>query len=299
MSMSAEPVIEYLQHLQAQGQTHISLDDEARLILREFYRRAHNQTGGKATRSQSTAGATTRAESKIERVLQEASLPEQDKAVDVSPVIDVVGNSASEKIENLKKQTARLPAVRALDTLRKTLVFSAGSPSADIMLVGEAPGFDDERIGEPFMGKAGKKLDGILQAMGLPREAAYLTNLVKYRPLMPNQTTMTRKPSVLEIEAFSAVLEQEIEIVAPKVILALGVTTAQYLLGSNASVSDLRGEFHEFKGIPLRVTYHPSYILQDGVTPEKRELWEDMLAVMELLKMPISEKQQGYFSKGS
>ena len=281
MSVSAEPVIKYLRLLQEQGQTHVSVDDEARVILREFYRRAR---GGVV---QPVAPAKT---ADVRPVVQ--STVAQPKT---TPAIKVSGGSAIDQIASLKQQSVNLSSVRALGTLRNTLVFSVGNPSADVMLIGEAPGFDDERLGEPFVGKAGQKLDGILKAMGLSREESYLTNLVKYRPSIPNQTTMNRRPSIEEIAACLPVFKEELKIVKPKVIIALGVTVAQYLMDSTKSISDLRGEFYEYQGVPLRVTYHPSYILQEGATPEKRELWEDMLAVMDLLKMPINEKQRGYF----
>ena len=164
------------------------------------------------------------------------------------------------------------------------------------MLVGEAPGYDEERLGEPFVGKAGQKLDGILKAMGVERKNTYITNIVKFRPAMPNQTTNNRQPTSEELAAFMPFIQEEIKVVAPKVIIALGGTAAQALLASEESVVNMRGEFHDCDGVPLRVTYHPSYILHNEATSEKRKIWEDMLAVMDLLQMPVSEKQRGFFT---
>lgn len=298
MSITAEPVIQYLRQLQEQGQTHISLDDEARLILRQFYMRAQGKLPKKNASSPSPQQATaapahllreTPAAEKTPQTTPEAA-PQTDK-------ISLSGNTPAEKLVQLKAHTANYPTAKALGTLRQTMIFSAGTPNADIMLIGDSPGFDDERIGEPFIGKAGQKLTGILQAMNIKREDAYLTHIVKYRPSSANQTTMTRKPSTEEFDAFLPILQEEIKIIAPKVIIALGAKTAQALLTSEISVDQVRGKFHSYLGVPLRATYHPSYILQDGNTPQKRELWEDMLSVMELLNMPISEKQQGYFKQ--
>lgn len=289
--MSAEPVIQYLRQLQTQGQTHISVDDEARLILREFYIRAQGKPSTPVAQQQAPVASAA-----VSLLKEEPAKPAAQEAPPKEE-ITLTGNTPSEKLAELKRYVASSPTTKALGTLRQTMVFSAGNPNADIMLVGEAPGFDDERLGEPFIGKAGQKLTGILQAMGSKREDAYLTNIVKYRPASANQTTMTRKPSSEELAAFLPVFQEEVKVVAPKIIIALGAKAAQSLLASESNVADLRGSFHEYQGIPLRVTYHPSYILQDGNTPEKRELWEDMLAVMGLLDMPISEKQQGYFKQ--
>jgi len=293
MSISAEPVIDYLLELQKKGQTHISVDDEARVILREFYKRAHSKA---EVANRPANGPRNNSQASIpQRVV---NLPVSETVVSPAPKqesLQVKGDSVEDKMLSLKQQTMQLPAARALGTFRQTMVFSAGSLSADVMLIGEAPAYDDERLGEPFVGKAGKKLDGILLAMGLSREACYLTNIVKFRPSMPNQTTSNRKPSAEEVAACLPVLSEEIKLVAPKVIIALGTTPAQALLSQADSISELRGKPYQHMGIPLQVTYHPSYILHDGVTPEKRQLWEDMLAVMELLKLPISEKQRGYF----
>ena len=285
MSVSAESVINYLHQLEVQGQTHVNVDDEARLILRDFYINA--------TQKKEVVSAK---EPVIDPIKINENTPSNDlKSELIKPIIK--GGNAEEKILSLKQQAARWQPARELGTLRQTLVFSTGNPNADIMLVGEAPGFDDERLGEPLVGKAGQKLDGILVAMGLSRDQVYITNLVKFRPSMPNQTASNRKPSVEEIKVCEALFHEELKIVRPKVIIALGVTPAQVLLNSEVSVKELRGQLYDYLGTPLRVTYHPSYILHDGNTPEKRELWEDMLAVMELLQLPISEKQLGYFLK--
>ena len=175
------------------------------------------------------------------------------------------------------------------------MVFSTGNPQADIMLVGEAPGYDEERLQEPFVGKAGQRLNDILRAMGIERKETYISNIVKFRPAMPNQTTNNRKPSPEEMASCMPFIEQEVKIVQPKVIIALGGTAAQALLNCELAVSRMRGQFHTYQNIPLRVTYHPSYILHNGQTSEKRKLWEDMLEVMKFLNIPISEKQQSFF----
>lgn len=187
-------------------------------------------------------------------------------------------------------------------TLFETVVYSSGNPMADLLFVGEAPGAEEEIQRKPFVGPAGEKLMGVLKAMGLRRQDVYITNVLKRRPKMNDgkfQQSRDRLPISVEMEAYLPYLKREISLVAPKVIVALGLTAAEGLLEIGASLASLRGRLHEFEGRPLIVTFHPSFLLRaDGETKEmeaKRAAWEDMLTVMEMLGMPISEKQRGYF----
>ena len=282
MSRSAAPVIQYLRQLEERGQTHVNVNEEARRILREFYLRARNAPASPVLPSAPATQA-------VERPKPSPSTETPSEELVAS------GNSPAEKIASLRQQIAHWPPLLQLKNLRKTMVFSVGDPEADIMLVGEAPGYDEERLVEPFVGKAGQKLDGILKAMGVERSAVYISNIVKFRPAMPNQTTNNRKPTREEIEACLPFIREEVKVVAPKVIIALGGTAAHALLDCDDPVGKMRGRFHRYLGIPLRVTYHPSYILHNEATTEKRKLWEDMLSVMDLLGMPVSEKQRRYF----
>ena len=295
MQSVAEPLINYLRQLEAQGQTHVNIDDEARPILREFFIRA--KTGKNVEPSIAKAVTTVKPHEKEVVIKPVETVIEAPAATDQSVI--ATGSTKDEKIASLKKQAGSWAAAKDLGTLRQTMVFSTGNPDADVMLVGEAPGFDEERLIEPFVGKAGQKLDGILAAMGVERKSTYISNIVKFRPSIPNQMTNNRKPSQEEIDACLPFIQAEVEVVSPKVIIALGGTAAQALLSCKDSVAKMRGSFHQFAGIPLRVTYHPSYILHNEATSEKRKLWEDMLSVMELLEMPISEKQRGYFLPSS
>jgi len=177
------------------------------------------------------------------------------------------------------------------------LVFSGGNPDSDIMFITDAPGFNEELKGYPFAGSAGEKLDGILKAMGLSRNDVYITHLVKFRPSMPNQTTANRAPTEAEIHSFSAFIDAEINIVQPKIIISLGTATSQHLLDSINDIDHLREKFHTISrfSTPIKVTYQPSYLLNNEAREDKRKVWEDMLAVMKQLGMTITEKQQGYF----
>ncbi len=186
--------------------------------------------------------------------------------------------------------------VKKLATLRDQLVLGQGSKHADIMFIGDAPNAADEQSGRPFSGEAGKKLDEILKAMSLSRDEIYLTHLIKYRPKMPRQMTNNRPPSAIEVDLFSHVLRSEIELVAPRVIVALGVIAARGLLQlGDLPLAAYQAEAHSYEGIPVLVSHHPSYLLRTVDRAERRALWEVMLRSMEIAQLPISAKQQGFF----
>lgn len=217
-------------------------------------------------------------------------------AVPDATLVTRTDGSKTERLAALRMQAESWPAAKALGTLRETMVFSTGNPDSRIMLVGEAPGYEEEKKREPFVGPAGQKLNDILRAMGIERGEVYITNIVKFRPATPRQATNNRKPSPEEIAACLPFIRAELEIVRPECVIALGGTAAEGLLGLDGTVASMRGKWHDFQGIPVRVTYHPSYLLQSGATHSvKRQAWEDMMEVMTRLGMPISEKQRGFF----
>jgi len=205
------------------------------------------------------------------------------------------GETPEEKLAWLRRRAQDWPPARKLDSLRETMVFAVGNPRAELMLVGEAPGAEEERQGEPFVGRAGQKLNQILKAMGVRRDEVYISNIVKFRPALPNQGESNRKPTPEEMASCVDFVRAEVDVVRPRVIVALGGTAAQGLLGLADSVGVLRREFRELKGVPVKVTYHPSYLLRNAGLAEKRKVWEDMLEVMEQLGLPISEKQRKFF----
>ncbi len=279
----AKPLIDFLELEQSKGETHIYLDTEARDSLRELYLKSRIQ---RARDSKATENLSTH-QGQPEVLIPEAG---------ISQIVNIIGKTKAEKIDSVREQAAAWGPARSLGTLRQTMVFSTGNLDAAIMLVGEGPGHQEEKDLEPFTGPAGKKLNDILKAMGLKRDEVYLTNLVKYRPSMPRQTTNNRKPTPQEMAACLPLLLAEIEIIRPQIIVALGATAAEGLLGLSGTVASMREKWHTVSGISTRVTYHPSYLLQSGgSTSAKRALWEDMLATMAKLEMPISAKQESYF----
>lgn len=189
----------------------------------------------------------------------------------------------------------------------KQVVFGVGSLDASILFVGEAPGADEEDQGEPFVGRAGQLLDRMIKAMGLERGQVYIGNILNWRPEMPRNPdgsqTGNRPPTAEEMAYCLPFIRAQIEIVAPRVLVALGKTAVDGLLGAEhfKTMGAARGAWHDYAGIPLRATYHPSYLLrQEGLKSAaamkiKRDAWEDLLAAMERAGLPISEKQRAFF----
>ncbi|MDR1528478.1 MAG: uracil-DNA glycosylase [Puniceicoccales bacterium] len=178
----------------------------------------------------------------------------------------------------------------------KKIVFGIGNVDADILFCGEAPGADEEIVGEPFVGRAGQLLTKIILAMELSRSDVYIANIMNWRPEMPTAVG-NRPPTQEEMEFCLPYLLAQIEIVQPKVIVALGATAVSGLLGHDPTrrMHDVRGKWATFANTPLMVTFHPSYLLRNNTNAAKRVVWEDMLEVMKKLHMPINEKQQNYF----
>lgn len=158
----------------------------------------------------------------------------------------------------------------ALHARRRQSVFGVGDEQADWLLIGEGPGAEEDERGEPFVGQAGRLLDGMLAALKLARgREVYIANVVKCRP--PGN----RVPTPEEAAACAAWLDRQVELVAPRVIVALGKTAATRLTGAEGSLAGLRGRVHAYRGIPLVVTYHPAYLLRN--LPDKAKAWEDLL----------------------
>ncbi len=178
----------------------------------------------------------------------------------------------------------------------KKLVFGSGNLNANIFFCGEAPGADEEEQGEVFVGRAGQLLTKIINAMGLKRSDVYIGNIMNWRPETPNHIG-NRPPTQEEMQFCLPYLKGQLDIVKPKVIVALGATAVNGLLGHDAQrkMRDCRGKWFEFNQTPLMITYHPSYLLRNSTLEAKRTVWEDMLEVMRYLNMPITEKQNHYF----
>ncbi|MGC3961105.1 MAG: uracil-DNA glycosylase [Verrucomicrobiota bacterium] len=181
---------------------------------------------------------------------------------------------------------------------RKSVVFGVGNIDASLMFVGEAPGADEDEQGEPFVGKAGQLLTKIIETMALQRGDVYIANILKCRPDTPGQSAGNRKPTADEMATCIPYLHEQIDLIKPKVLVALGATAVEGLLGKTVGITRLRGNWQTYRGIPLMPTYHPAYLLRNQAMSEKRRVWEDMLQVLEKLNLPITERQRNFFTRG-
>lgn len=223
------------------------------------------------------------------------------------PAVNLPAGDKRTRWEALRAQVLADPVCRAKVFPGKQVVFGVGNLDAAIMFVGEAPGGDEEDQGEPFVGRAGQLLNKMIGAMGLPREQVYIGNILNWRPEMPRNPdgsqTGNRPPTPEEMNYCLPFIRAQLDIIRPKVIVTLGKTAVDGLLGFDRfkSMGAARGAWHDYEGTPLRATYHPSYLLrQEGLTSLaakkiKRDAWEDLLAAMEKAGLPISDKQRRYF----
>ena len=210
-----------------------------------------------------------------------------------TPELSVEAKSAA--FAELRQRAMACVKCPHLASSRKNVVFGVGDINAQLMFVGEAPGADEDQQGEPFVGKAGQLLTKIIQAMGLSRERVYIANILKCRPDTPGQASGNRKPTPEEMRTCLPYLQEQIDLIRPKVMVALGATAVEGLLGKTQGITRLRGHWQSYRGTPLMPTYHPAFLLRNQAMSEKRRVWEDMLQVMEKLGMSISAKQQNFF----
>jgi DNA polymerase len=175
-------------------------------------------------------------------------------------------------------QCARCPE---LASTRTQTVFGVGQVGAELCFIGEAPGADEDAQGEPFVGAAGQLLDKIIAACKMKREEVYICNIIKCRP--PGNRT----PLPNEAANCREFLEQQLELIQPKFICALGSTAARYLLNTTQGIGQLRGRFHDYRGIPVMCTYHPAYLLPHRSPGKKKDVWEDMKMLLAKMGRPV------------
>lgn len=198
------------------------------------------------------------------------ALPRREATVEPPPVVSDPAELAAVKAAAEACTRCRLAQGR------QKVVFGAGNPAADLMLIGEAPGAEEDKQGLPFVGAAGELLTRIIQAMDLRREDVYIANILKCRP--PGN----RDPQPDEVAACRGFLERQIDLIQPKVIVALGRIAAQALLGTESPIGQMRGQWYRIRGVPAMVTYHPAALLRNQGL--KRPTWEDMQQVRDRLR---------------
>jgi uracil-DNA glycosylase family 4 len=211
------------------------------------------------------------------------------------PSGDAEAGNKADLLTAVRERVAACTKCAHLASSRTQTVFGVGNPDADLMFIGEAPGADEDQQGEPFVGRAGQLLTRILKAMNFAREDVYIANILKCRPDMPSGSFGNRPPTPTEMQTCRPYLVEQIDIIQPSVLVALGAVAVEGLLGTRTTMRELRGRWHTYNSIPLMITYHPAYLLRNQAPSEKRKVWEDMLQVLERLERPISERQRNYF----
>ena len=197
---------------------------------------------------------------------------------------NIQAKNAEQKLEDLKQQIGNCKKCE-LGKYRLNAVCGSGDPYANIMFVGEGPGFQEDHEGKPFIGRAGDLLTKIIEAMGYKRETVYIANIVKCHPMKnpenPELKGNDRPPTMEEMQICQPYLDEQIKIISPKVIITLGASSTRALLKTDDVISSLRGKFTEYMGIPLMPTYHPAALLRNPKL--KKDVWHDMQKVMALV----------------
>lgn len=295
MRTTLHALTEELKRLKAAGVRSVSVSPESvqrlRAVVEQQRATAPARQPGRA------ASAPDISKSKAEP----AKTPARSTLLPPPPSFDLPAGDKKTRWEALRKRVLEDEVCRTNVREGKQVVFGVGNVDAAIMFVGEAPGAEEERQGEPFVGPAGQLLTKMIAGMGLARDEVYIGNIMNWRPQMPvsanGEQYGNRPPTPEEMAYCLPYLEAQIDVVKPQVIVALGATAAHGLLGHEAfkALGEVRGRWQVFAGRPLMVTYHPSYILRNQSNRSKRMIWEDLLKVMEKAGLPISDKQRGYF----
>jgi DNA polymerase len=297
-----DATIQHLEDLKSRGVHNVDVAPETLRALAQPPATGTPASGPAPAERQKPAGSETGAPQPVAEQTALLALPgeTQSEIFTTSAPSPATRLSSPEKVSAFAALRERaLACVKCphLASSRKNVVFGVGSIDAQLMFVGEAPGADEDEQGEPFVGKAGQLLTKIIQATGLSRADVYIANILKCRPDTPGQSAGNRKPTSDEMATCIPYLHEQIDLIRPRVIVALGATAVEGLLGKTLGITKLRGTWKTYRGTPLMPTYHPAYLLRNQAMSEKRKVWEDMLAVMEKLEMPISDKQRNYFLK--
>jgi uracil-DNA glycosylase len=281
-----DAIIQHLEDLKLRGVRNVAVSNET---LRAFA-----QQPAKFPVKKTPVTHAVKTETTISMPAKKTTAP-----VVATPKSETAASSPGKAAAFAELQKRALSCVKCphLASSRKNVVFGVGNIDAQLMFVGEAPGADEDAQGEPFVGAAGQLLTKIIAATGLSRADVYIANILKCRPDTPGQSSGNRKPTPEEMATCIPYLHEQIDLIQPKVIVALGATAVEGLLGKTVGITKLRGNWQTYRGTPLMPTFHPSYLLRNQAMSEKRKVWEDMLAVMEKLGMKISEKQRNFFLK--
>lgn len=307
-------ILQELKLLRSEGVDELAISVESLRLLLSGITRETSDTTRKPASSPVSSSGTTRGQKKeplqivIDDPVKESSgnalkpskATKEDKAKLPAPLeFTLPETSKQEQYDWLKTRILDCPICNENLNAGKKLVVGEGDLDADLFFCGEAPGAEEENEGRPFVGPAGQLLTKMIQAMGLSREKVYIGNIMNWRP-QTGSSYGNRPPTPNEMAYCLPFLQAQVDIVKPKVIVALGASATQGLLGmdSKPTIGKLRSHWKEYQNIPLMITYHPSFLLRNTTMAKKRQVWEDLLQVMQKLGLPISEQQQNYFLPG-
>lgn len=304
MKAEVEALVEELKRLRKSGVTRVNVSEAAIEALR---RRVLVKAVDASTREEVLSSIPERVRSAdvkdFDKVLvdtvtetKRAAVKSAGPKLPRAPLVNLPKGDKQTRWNALREQVMGCAVCNARVQPGKKLVFGVGNLDADIFFCGEAPGAEDEISGMPFSGDAGDLLGKMIGAMGLKRENVYIADIMNWRPAAATEKGK-RPPTVEEMAFCMPYLKAQLEIVQPKLIVALGATAVKGLLGAGAAknLRDVKGQWTEFEGLPLMPTYHPSYLLRNDTKRDKRSAWEDWLRVMEKAGLPVSDKQRGYF----
>ena len=314
MRRQLEAIVDELKRLKSEGARTVSLSSESVGRLREALEEGgllrEERGGGLRGAATGSAGASRPAagEKLPDLPAEKPRAPAKKKAASTRmpkgiapipsepPVVELPEGDKATRWAALRERVLNCPVCNEHVRSGCRVVFGVGNVDADLFFVGEAPGAEEEKKGEPFVGPAGELLTRIIGAMGLSREQVYIGNIMNWRPETGGMSG-NRPPTAEEMAFCLPYLRAQIEIVRPKILIALGGTAVTGLLGPdpNRRIGKVRGTWSEFAGIPLMITYHPSYVLRYASNRVKRTVWEDMLQVMERAGYEVSDQQRKYF----
>lgn len=224
-----------------------------------------------------------------------AAVPVLPKRVPAPGAVPITSGSKATRLAELRAQTLLNPAAAPFLNAPMLLISGCGNPEAELLFVGDAPGEDDPPEGDPLSTPATAMLLKIIQVMGFEADDVYLVNVLKARSDPIRRVGRRPPPTPSEQQACLVYVQQQIEIIRPRVVVALGGTAAEGLLGTAEPIGKLRSQWRDFRGIPLMPTYHPAYLLRNQSNAEKRKLWEDMLLVLAHVGRTPTPKQLGFF----
>lgn len=298
MRAALHALTDELQRLKTAGVKNVAVSNESITALRAVVR-GRQEAGG--TRPEPLAPLPKISAPALPIIPEKPSrLPPPSPGLPAPPTLTLPDGDKQKRWDALLALVQNDPVCRAHVRPGKKVVLGVGNLEAQIMFVGEAPGAEEEIQGEPFVGPAGQLLTKMIQAMGLKRSDVYIGNIMNWRPELPSsggEQYGNRPPTEEEMRYCLPYLRAQIDVVNPALLVALGSTAAQGLLGFGTfkALGEVRGRWREFAGKPLMITYHPSYILRNQSNRSKRMIWEDLLQVMARAALPISEKQRAYF----